>query len=73
MTTEQILNTPIQTSRLMFNASMLFRKKLSDCTADELLQVRARALGVKLETEDEYIDRLYAERTFEHTRLITFK
>ena len=37
---EYIMNTPIWQSRLIFNASLLYRKSLTDLTEQELFEVR---------------------------------
>jgi hypothetical protein len=47
MTDEQIMNAPVWPSRLIFNASLLYRKKLKDLTDDELLVVKKYALNIK--------------------------
>lgn len=49
MTRQDILNHPIWTSRLIFNASLLFGKKWKDCNLEEQLAVRARSLGIEIE------------------------
>jgi len=74
MTPQQIMTAAIWTPRLVFNSNLLYNKPYAQLTDEQKLQVRARALGIELETEDEYIDRLFAERQhFEHTPIITFK
>lgn len=40
MTAEEIMQTWVSTPRLMFNASLLYRKKLRDLTNDELFEVK---------------------------------
>ena len=47
MTDEQIMNAPVWPSRLIFNASLLYRKKLKDLTDYELLVVKKYALNIK--------------------------
>ena len=46
MTEQEILNHPIWTSRLIFNAKLLFGKPWKDCNEDEQLAVRLRSLGI---------------------------
>ena len=45
MTSEQVMQTWVDTSRLMFNASLLYRKKLKDLTNDELLEVKKYSIN----------------------------
>jgi len=48
MTTEDfeyINNTPVWPSRLIFNASLLYGKKLKDLTKHELFEVRKYSLN----------------------------
>jgi hypothetical protein len=74
MTPQEIMTAAIWTPRLVFNSNLLFKKPYTELNDEQKLQVRARALGVKVETEDEYIDRLAAERNnFEHTTLLILK
>ena len=47
MTDEQIMSAPVWPSRLIFNASLLYRKKLKDLTNDELLAVKKYSLNIK--------------------------
>ena len=47
MTDEQIMNTPVWPSRLIFNASLLYHKKLTDLNDDELLAVKKYSLNIK--------------------------
>ncbi len=47
MTDEQIMNAPVWTSRLIFNASLLYNKKYKDLTNEELLAVRKYSLNIK--------------------------
>lgn len=44
MTDEQINTTPIWPSRLIFNANLLYNKKLKDLTETELFEVRKYSL-----------------------------
>ena len=68
------MKAAIWTPRLVFNSNLLYKKSYVQLTDEQKLQVRARALGIELETEDEYVDRLYAEQLhFEHTPIVTFK
>ena len=45
---EYINNTPIWPSRLIFNASLLYGKKLNDLTKHELFEVRKYSLNKQL-------------------------
>ena len=47
MTDEQIMNAPVWPSRLILNASLLYRKKLKDLNDDELLAVKKYSLNIK--------------------------
>ncbi len=47
MTDEQIMNTPVWPSRLIFNASLLYSKKYKDLTDEELLAVKKYSLNIK--------------------------
>ena len=49
MKRSEILKTPVWTSRMMFNASLLYKKALKDCTEDEIVGIKARALNVTIE------------------------
>jgi hypothetical protein len=44
---EYIMTEPIMTSRLMFNASLLYSKKLTSLTELELFEVRKRSLTTR--------------------------
>lgn len=44
---DRIMNEPIWPSRLMFNASMMYRKSVEDLTDVELFEVRRHSLGLK--------------------------
>jgi len=46
MTKQEILNHPIWTSRLIFNAKLLFGKAYKDCDFDERLTIRCHILGI---------------------------
>ena len=45
MTSAQIMQTWVSTSRLMFNASLLYRKKLKDLSNDELFEVKKYSIN----------------------------
>lgn len=45
MTNEQVMQTWVSTSRLMFNSSLLYRKKLKDLSNDELLEVKKYSIN----------------------------
>ena len=47
MTDEQIMATPVWISRLIFNASLLYRKQVAELTDDELLAVKKYSLNIK--------------------------
>lgn len=47
MTDEQIMNTPVWPSRLIFNASLLYSEKYKDLTDEELLAVKKYSLNIK--------------------------
>ena len=47
MTDEEIMNTPVWPSRLIFNASLLYSKKWKDLTDEELLAVKKYSLNIK--------------------------
>jgi len=47
MTDEEIMNTPVWPSRLIFNASLLYSKKYKDLTDEELLAVKKYSLNIK--------------------------
>ncbi len=46
MTKQEIFDAPIWTSRLIFNAKLLFYKAWIDCNEEEQIAVRARILGI---------------------------
>ena len=46
MTKQEILNHPIWTSRLIFNAKLLFNKAWKDCNEQEQIAIRARILDI---------------------------
>ena len=46
MTKQEILNHPIWTSRLIFNAKLLFNKQWKDCNEQEQIAIRARILDI---------------------------
>ena len=74
MSPQEIMKAAIWTPRLVLNSNLLYNKPYAQLTDEQKLQVRARALGIELETEDEYVDRLFAEQLhFEHTPIVTFK
>ena len=47
MTDEEIMNTPVWPSRLIFNVSLLYSKKWKDLTDEELLAVKKYSLNIK--------------------------
>ena len=44
MRENEIANTPINPSRLIFNASLLYNKRFKDLTAEEVYEVRKYSL-----------------------------
>ena len=53
MTSEQVMQTWVSTSRLMFNASLLYRKKLKDLTNDELFEVKKYSINQRNNSRNE--------------------
>ena len=47
MTDEQIMNEPVWVSRLIFNASLLYRKQVGELTDSEMLAVKKYSLNIK--------------------------
>jgi hypothetical protein len=47
MTDEQIMDAPVWVSRLIFNASLLYRKQVAELTDRELLAVKKYSLNIK--------------------------
>lgn len=53
MTAEQVMQTWVSTSRLMFNASLLYRKKLKDLSNDELFEVKKYSINQRNNSKNE--------------------
>ena len=53
MTAAQIMQTWVSTSRLMFNASLLYRKKLKDLSNDELFEVKKYSINQRNNSRNE--------------------
>ena len=53
MTSEQVMQTWVSTSRLMFNASLLYRKKLKDLSNDELFEVKKYSINQRNNSRNE--------------------
>lgn len=53
MTDEQIWQTWVWQSRLIFNASLLYNKKLKDLTNDELFEVKKYSINQRNESKNE--------------------
>lgn len=53
MSNEEIWQTWVWTPRLMFNASLLYDKKLKDLTNDELFEVKKYSINQRNESNNE--------------------